>query len=444
MSEWKDGIARTSATSTSIRGPPGFVGLGSVNAAENAENHNKRKGDTELSLSTNFINSTQLRGPPGFAGFGSVNTNSDDSRQLGDISNHKHFKPDAEGFSHEPQLQKSSPSSSSSQQLPKTKIYLNVTFQEKDDAKLLGAMWDKDVKKWFAFSNCPNIEFLKQKYMVATSGKPPSSGTFSASSAFSMSPTSSSALTSSSPVIVGEKLGSTPDVKLASHTSTTSDLPGRTISLTDADKIYLGVNFADKDNAKLLGAMWDTTVAKWFVSSKSQNAPLLTSKYPINSTPVNLVGEDRNFGGNQLLVDLVPKGCSFSSCRFNVDACDFDRLFSHVTERASFTCECCGFDSRDNLNYLKIAERWSFDEETKTQKLTRLLCVCENCHKSIHMSKKDKIEATEHLQKVCGLSSADTTKHIQAAFALWGRRNLKCWTIDLTLLTNNGIKLCKE
>jgi hypothetical protein len=138
------------------------------------------------------------------------------------------------------------------------------------------------------------------------------------------------------------------------------------------------------------------------VSSKAPNATLLADKYPIHSAPVILTGEDRNFGGNQLFVDLVPKGCSFTNCRFNVDACDFDRLFNHVIGRASFTCECCGFESKDNLAHFKIAERWSFDDETKTQKLMRLLCVCENCHKSIHMSKKDKIEASAHLQQICG------------------------------------------
>ena len=338
---------------------------------------------------------------------------------------------------------------------------MNVKFHEKDDAKLLGAMWDKDVKKWFAFSNCPGVETLKQKYLPTTSGKLPSSsaaGTISASSSFSMSPiVSISTPTTQTPPPPSALLANAGDALKSSlcevvhpfqnppdTTSITSNLPGRVMQSTTTDRIYLGVNFTDKDDAKHLGAMWDTTVAKWFVSSKSQNAAILTSKYPIHSSPVNLVGEDRTFGENQLFVEMVPKGCLFTNCRSNVDACDFDRLFNHVTGRAALTCECCGSNFKDNINHLKIAERWSFDEATKTQKLVRLLCVCENCHKSIHMLKKDKIEATEHLQKVCGLSSADTTKHIQAAFALWGKRNSKCWTIDVSLLTNSGIKLRKE
>ena len=45
----------------------------------------------------------------------------------------------------------------------KKKIYLNVPFEEKEDAKLLGAKWDKKKKKWF-------IE-QKNKYKVQIMGR---------------------------------------------------------------------------------------------------------------------------------------------------------------------------------------------------------------------------------------------------------------------------------
>ena len=34
-----------------------------------------------------------------------------------------------------------------------TKIYLNVAFQEKDDAKSLGAQFDWDTKQWYILDN---------------------------------------------------------------------------------------------------------------------------------------------------------------------------------------------------------------------------------------------------------------------------------------------------
>ena len=38
------------------------------------------------------------------------------------------------------------------------KIYLNVPYVDKEKAKLLGALWDPEVKKWYA----PNHEKLNK------------------------------------------------------------------------------------------------------------------------------------------------------------------------------------------------------------------------------------------------------------------------------------------
>lgn len=46
------------------------------------------------------------------------------------------------------------------------KIYLNVPFARKDEAKLLGARWDVGKKKWYSMSTNPNLEKLKEKYCL--------------------------------------------------------------------------------------------------------------------------------------------------------------------------------------------------------------------------------------------------------------------------------------
>jgi hypothetical protein len=38
-----------------------------------------------------------------------------------------------------------------------SKIYLNVPYDEKDDAKKLGARWDNDAKKWYATEDKPAL-----------------------------------------------------------------------------------------------------------------------------------------------------------------------------------------------------------------------------------------------------------------------------------------------
>lgn len=46
------------------------------------------------------------------------------------------------------------------------KIYLNVPFSQKDDAKKLGAKWDRSKKKWYVLENNKNKDDLIQKYLI--------------------------------------------------------------------------------------------------------------------------------------------------------------------------------------------------------------------------------------------------------------------------------------
>ena len=41
------------------------------------------------------------------------------------------------------------------------KIWLSVPFEEKDDAKKLGAMWNKTAKRWFIFDDMESARFAK-------------------------------------------------------------------------------------------------------------------------------------------------------------------------------------------------------------------------------------------------------------------------------------------
>ena len=44
------------------------------------------------------------------------------------------------------------------------KIYLNVEYSQKEQAKAHGAKWDKGKKKWYIENNCPNKEMLIQMF----------------------------------------------------------------------------------------------------------------------------------------------------------------------------------------------------------------------------------------------------------------------------------------
>lgn len=44
------------------------------------------------------------------------------------------------------------------------RVYLNVLFEEKDEAKAYGAKWDKDEKKWYTLSNNEHYAYLTDKF----------------------------------------------------------------------------------------------------------------------------------------------------------------------------------------------------------------------------------------------------------------------------------------
>lgn len=84
-------------------------------------------------------------------------------------------------------------------------------------------------------------------------------------------------------------------------------------------------------------------------------------------------------------------------------------------------------------------ERWSYNSETKIQKLERLICLCQDCHEATHMGLAGVNgrgnEARAHLKKVRGFSDE--------AFVIRRKRSVHNWELDLSLITANGIGLKK-
>ena len=163
---------------------------------------------------------------------------------------------------------------------------------------------------------------------------------------------------------------------------------------------------------------------------------------------LTLHGEDRTFGGDTLFVDLIPSSCWFKNARKNIHPKDWDRVRHHVYSRNNYTCECCKVDTsistfgRPKIR-LDAHERWEYNEETKIQRLVRLVALCEHCHNVTHIGLAGKLgktdEAKHHLASVTGWSPKVIDDHIDEAFKLWKERNKISWSLDLSLLTSNGI-----
>jgi hypothetical protein len=212
------------------------------------------------------------------------------------------------------------------------------------------------------------------------------------------------------------------------------------------NRIYLAVPFVEKDEAKLLGAKWDGECKKWYCEKNNKNYKVLLEKWEINDTPIELIGEDREFGGNTLFIDLVPSTCWFSNVRSCIHPKDWDRVRNHIYERTHYTCECCGINTKeDTINgQLEAHERWNYDEENKIQTLMRIIALCQQCHQSTHMGLaglrgKDE-EAMTHLQKVKNISRREACKERKESGIIHMKRSKHKWELDISLITNNGIE----
>lgn len=207
-------------------------------------------------------------------------------------------------------------------------------------------------------------------------------------------------------------------------------------------RTYLSIPYAEKEEAKRFGARWDPDKKLWY-SPDGRNE--LIERWPLNEVePIKtLIGEDRGFGGNTLFVDLVPTSCWFTNVRKCIHFTDWDRLRRFIYERANFQCECCQAKTP-----LDAHERWHFDEKRKIQKLMRIIALCKPCHEATHMGlaqiKGRGDIATQHLIKVSGMNQLEAINHIEQSFGLWRKRNLFTWNLDLTLITDSGIKLAQE
>lgn len=205
-------------------------------------------------------------------------------------------------------------------------------------------------------------------------------------------------------------------------------------------KIYLDVPYDEKNEAKALGARWDKDTKKWF-SMEAGNT--LVERWGIEARVMTHINhEDREYGGDVLRVDFLPKSCWCKKIQYAIQHCDRTRLVDHIIGRVNRTCETC--QVQDTLCTYHIHGRWSYDPSTRTQKLVRLMALCEKCYETTHFGTAHyndrKQEAVAHLKHTNQYTDTQTQEHINDAYESLSRLNQHEWNVDLSLLTENGIK----
>lgn len=210
-----------------------------------------------------------------------------------------------------------------------------------------------------------------------------------------------------------------------------------------ASRAWLDVPHAEKDAAKAHGARWDPEARRWFDSRPP--TPDLQRWAPLPELPDLLPGEDRTYKPG-LFVDLIPTTTWFTNVRSCVTPRDWDRIRRMVTRRAGYACEACGAtEAREARRWLEAHERWAYDAKNSIQSLRRLVCLCTDCHRTTHYGlaelQGNADDALRHLMAVNGLDLPRAKSHISRAIELWRARSLRTWTLDLDVLTDQGVTI---
>lgn len=211
--------------------------------------------------------------------------------------------------------------------------------------------------------------------------------------------------------------------------------------MTASRRIWLDVPYADKDEAKALGAWWDDDARRWYAPHPGMTR--LERWQALDNVLELLSGEDRSWGSG-LYVDLVPTSCWFTNLRSCVTQRDWERLRRMITTRAGGRCEICHrAEDRQSRRWLEAHERWAYDHRATVQSLRRLICLCTDCHTATHyglatVTGKDR-HAFKHLCAVTGLTAREVSQQIDTAFTLWRVRSRSTWELDHSILTDSGI-----
>jgi len=164
---------------------------------------------------------------------------------------------------------------------------------------------------------------------------------------------------------------------------------------------------------------------------------LLLTTISLEQYPDSLPGEDRSFGGKNFSVEIVPPGAWFKNLRSMISRSQWNLISRYVRDRAGNRCEICDSDQR-----MEAHERWIFNEETKTQKLVRLISLCKKCHLGTHFGLAGQLgiakEIKQHIFAVTGWTEAEFQAHRSAQPIAKFEGN---WIIDVSIVKIAGVTL---
>jgi hypothetical protein len=149
----------------------------------------------------------------------------------------------------------------------------------------------------------------------------------------------------------------------------------------------------------------------------------------------------------KLTIELVPQTCWLSNVRNHVTKPEWDLIGKSVYKAAGYRCEVCS--GKGAQHPVECHEIFAFDDQTRVQKLIRMVALCPACHRVKHygFARTQGLEpqAFAHLCKVNHWTQQVGERYVNQQFAIWRERSQHEWSVDLSLLQRDyGITVQEE
>lgn len=212
---------------------------------------------------------------------------------------------------------------------------------------------------------------------------------------------------------------------------------------TMTTNIYLDVPYEQKDEVKNLGALWDPTKRRWYINDENQNKEVILEKWGEKPVPTNLDGEDEDLYENyQLAPDVRPMSIHGKGItKNNMPPRDFERIKRFSFERDGGKCKCC-----KTSRAWKVDELIEYDIGRKIAKVRSIISICRLCWLSRHLGSAQcqglYQDAIDNLKRIRNIDDEQLNELLENHRR--GEDPIKIrdqWSLDASLLTNNGFTL---
>lgn len=138
----------------------------------------------------------------------------------------------------------------------------------------------------------------------------------------------------------------------------------------------------------------------------------------------------------KLTIELVPSSCFYKNVRSEVSTSQWAKIRNKVYADAGNVCEICG--GKGPKHPVEAHEIFEYNDETKIQKLVKIMALCPACHRVKHFGlwqmKGMENTLNKHLMKVNGWALEEAKKYVAECFLKWHNRSQCEWSLDLEYL----------